>query len=457
METNVRLLLAMILMIASLGVGSCGRTDATADLYIVSPHGANIRREFETAFSAWHQKKYGTDVRLHWPDMGGTNNIVHYLQNVYETYDTCGYDLMFGGGSATFDKLANAKRKDGKPFPWIVPPQLPPEELATIPKEVRGTTLRGKYDAWIGATMSYFGLVVSEARVRELGLEMPRTWESVADGKWIGQVSMADPSKSGSVMTAYEMVLQQYGWEKGWPVLVKMFANTLNIKDSGNAPAEEVGTENAAAGVVIDFFGRIQAAKEGSSLVEFVVPEGGSAIDADPIAILRGAPHAELANHFVEFVLSPEGQMLWVLKPGTPGGPVRSALGRMTVLEHLYDTRAADMTDPRDPFKGPPPLKVDRVAQGQRSAFLGELIKAALVDNHEALRAARIAVRGAGDPPELLALFERLPMTTAEIKPMSESFRTDERVQTEARMKWRSDAAILFAEIQAKARTYKQK
>jgi ABC-type Fe3+ transport system substrate-binding protein len=443
-----------ILLIAIMGVGSCGRSDATAELYIVSPHGANIRREFETAFSAWHKKKYGTEVRVHWPDMGGTNNIVHYLQNVYETYDTCGYDLMFGGGSATFDKLANARRKDGKPFPWIVPAKLPVDELTTIPREVRGTTLRGKNDAWIGATMSYFGLVVSKARVRELGLEAPRTWESVTDGKWIGQVSMADPSKSGSVMTAYEMVLQQYGWEKGWPVLEKMFANTLNIKDSGNAPAEEVGTENAAAGVVIDFFGRIQTAKEGSSLVEFVVPEGGSAIDADPIAILRGAPHAELANHFVEFVLSPKGQMLWVLKPGTPGGPVRSALGRMTILENLYDTRAADMTDPRNPFKGPAPLKVDRVAQAQRSVFLGELIKAALVDNHDALRAARVAVREAGDPPELLAEFDRLPMSAAEIKPMSEAFRADERVQTEARAKWRTDAAALFAEILTKAQSF---
>jgi len=440
--------IAFALLIGLLGAaGSCQPAAPEAELYIVSPQGINIRREFATAFSQWHQKKYGTPVRIHWPDLGGTSNIVRFLQSYYETNDTCGYDLMFGGGSAAFDKMQAAKRRDGTPFPWIVPARLPSELLQAVPRETRGAILRGPDDAWVAATMSYFGIVLSKTRLRELGLPVPRTWAALAGPEWFGHLCLADPSKSGSVMTSYEMLLQQYGWEKGWPILVQMFANTQNIKDVGSAPAEEVGTENAAAGVVIDFFGRIQIAKQGPDLVDFVVPEGGSALDADPVAVLRGAPHRPLADHFVEFVISPPGQLLWVLKPGTPGGPVRSALGRMAILEDLYTTRAADMTDPKNPFAGVPPPQVDRVAQGRRSVFLGELVKAALIDNHAALRAARQAVHSAGDPPELLARFNTLPLPTADLKKVAEDFRHSEQVQTEYRRQWRQDAAALFGDI----------
>jgi len=46
----------------------------------------------------------------------------------------------------------------------------------------------------------------------------------------------------------------------------------------------------------------------------------------DPIALLRGAPHGELARAFIEYVLSPDGQKLWNAKPGTSGGTERFAL-----------------------------------------------------------------------------------------------------------------------------------
>ncbi len=446
----MRWLYLTILLLSLAAVGSCQRGPAVQELYIISPHGVNIRREFETAFSKWHQEKYGTEVRIHWPDMGGTSTINQYMQNVYEDNDNCGYDLMFGGGSAVFENMLNAKRKNGTPYPWIVPADLPAEELAKIPHEVRGTKLRGKNDAWIGATMSYFGITISKARLRELGLPLPHTWEELAGPQWYGHLALADPSKSGSVMSSYEMLLQQYGWEKGWPILEKMFANTPNVKDSGSAPAEEVGTENAAAGVGIDFFGRIQIAKQGADLVGFIVPDGGSALDADPVAVLRGAPHAELACHFMEFVLTEPGQKLWVLKPGTPGGPLRSALGRMAILEDLYKTRAADMTDPSNPFQGASPLKMDHMVQRQRTVFLGDLVKSALVDNLDALRHARQTVRNAGDPPQLLAKFDTLPIPADEIKTVSEKYH-GEQAKTELRTKWRSSAAARFESIAQQA------
>ncbi len=207
-------------------------------------------------------------------------------------------------------------------------------------------------DNWIAATMSNFGIVINKDRIAELGLATPVRWADIAGPSWFGYLTLADPSKSGSVRSGYEMIFQQYGWAKGWGLLTLMFANAGELRDVGSTPADDVGSAQALAGIVIDFFGRKQMLRVGPSLVGFVVPEGGSTIDPDPIAVLKGAPHAELAAHFVEFVISPEGQRLWVFRAGTPGGPQRTALGRMAVLPALYSGIAVHAGSGRSVYGG---------------------------------------------------------------------------------------------------------
>ena len=393
----------LVLVMMAVGLAGCGKggDEKVEHVLVISPHGTDIKREFADAFEAWHVRKYGVRVKVDYGDQGGTSTVNTYLKSQYKTHDTCGYDIMWGGGSANFDMLAGSE--------FIVPCTgggggggggVPEEVLKAIPAEAHGIALHGPKDVWGGATMSNFGIVVNKVRLGELGLELPLTWEDFAGPKWMGQLSLADPSKCGSVKTCYELVLQQYGWEKGWGVLARMFANAEAIKDGGSNPSEETALGNTAGGVVIDFFGRMAIVKNGTAVCQFVVPEGGSSLDPDPIAMLKGAPHRELAAHLMEFVLSDAGQRLWVMKPGTPGGPAHKALGRMAMLPGLYEGEGSNMTDPTNPFKGAEPLKPNAELAKQRADFLGELIKAAFIGNHEELVAARRAVAAAGDPPE---------------------------------------------------------
>jgi len=204
-------------------------------------------------------------------------------------------------------------------------------------------------------------------------------------------------------------VFLQYGWEKGWGIMVRMFANTDNIRDSGSGPPDDVGSAQAVAGIAIDFYGRKEILRVGEKLVGFVIPEGGSITDSDPIGMLKGAPHPDLAAHFIEFVISEAGQKLWVFKAGTPGGPEHYVLGRLSVLPNLYKTDSQYMLDPVNPFAAAEPLKANEAESNLRSTFLGDLIKSALIDNHDGLVAARKAIRALGDPPDLLARFDGLP------------------------------------------------
>ncbi len=386
----------------ALALAACGKSDAdTPHIDIVTPHGSNIRREFAQAFSDWHKQKYGTAVTINYPDIGGggTGNIATYLSSAYDHGAASTFDIVWGGGSATFGRFER----------FLVKPDLPQALLDQVPPDIFGTPLHGPGDLWIAATMSNFGIVANKDRMTELGLAEPKVWADLAKPAWFGDLSIADPSKSGSVLTSYDMTFVQYGWDKGWGLLTRYFANAAVVRDNGSNPADDVGSATAVAGIVIDFYGRNHVIRVGPQIVEFIIPQGGSTIDADPIAMLKGAPHAELAAHFIEFVISPPGQRLWVFKAGVPGGPRRNVLGRLTVLPELYKNESAMMFDATNPFAQAEALKADPKASAARRAFMGDLVKSALVDNYAALLAARRAVIAAGDPPDLEAAFDKLP------------------------------------------------
>jgi iron(III) transport system substrate-binding protein len=479
--------LAFLLLASYFLLPSCSppASTPTLQLQVISPHGADIRREFASAFSAWHQARFGTPVEVLWPDIGGggTGNIVRYLNAAFAHRESSGDDVIFGGGTASFDSyIANQ---------FLIPlPPLTAEEirlarwttdpLDDVPPAIFNSPLHGKDNRWVAATMSVFGIEINPDRIAELRaldsrLDTPRTWEDIAGPPWFGHLSLADPSKSGSVKTSYEMILQQYGWEKGWPILVRLFANAAMVREIGSYPADDVASAEAVAGICIDFYGRLQTSRVGPRAAAFIVPQGGTALDSDPIALLKGAPHPELAARFIRFVISPEGQRLWVDKVGVPGGPLKTVLGRMSVLPSIYETEGEKLFDPRNPFQAADMLTLARAAAQSRNAWLGDLIKAALIDNHSALVRARRALKSAGDPPALLAEFAALPdflpasvansslnyaepqpLTTADLPVLARQYSPPkddplypyfEKLQTRQKDAWRASFATRFARL----------
>ena len=249
---------------------------------------------------------------------------------------------------------------------------------------------------WFAAALSGFGIITNERARQAASLPEVHTWADLTDPRLAGWISASDPRASSSALAIYEVILQSYGWDKGWAVLMEMSGNIRNFLSSSAASAVEVGTGDAAYGVAIDSYGQAQSAFYGKQNVTFTLPEGQTVISPDAIAILKNPPHPILAQHFLEFVLSREGQSLWMLPKGAPGGAMRYGINRMSVIPALYDEFAGTTPVLNNPFK----LHSDFVYDGQlgtaRRNILGILIAARMIDTHDALVPAWKALNSVG-------------------------------------------------------------
>jgi ABC-type glycerol-3-phosphate transport system substrate-binding protein len=174
----------------------------------------------------------------------------------------------------------------------------------------------------------------------------------------------------------------------------------------------DVTAGDAAMGTCIDYYGRFQReflAEDGySDRVGYVAPPGETVIDADPISLLRGAPHRELAVAFMAFVLSDEGQKLWSFRRGVPGGPQRYTLARLPILPALYGDAFAERRAPlgENPYAPAGRLEYHEEATGPLFGTIAFVVRAMCVDTEDELKAAYRSLVAAHFPPRATALYD---------------------------------------------------
>ncbi|MBT4524660.1 MAG: extracellular solute-binding protein, partial [Phycisphaerae bacterium] len=301
--------------------------NGTKKVIIISPHNEQIRHEFGQGFSSWHLAKYGELAEVIWSVPGGTSEIRRMLQSQFthalETGKEPGgeADLVFGGGSYEHDVLKKkiVVRENGEELSTTisVPATIDQAKL----EEVYGDNLIGDitiYDPdgyWHGLALSGFGIVYNNEVLADLGIEPPTTWEALCNPELFGKLALVNPAQSGSVTTAFEAMLKNLGWKRGWQVLRRAAANARYFSASSLKPPADVSQGDAAMGICIDFYGRYQAqavkSSGGGDRIGYIDPPNATMIDPDPISLLRGAPNEALALLFIEYCLTKEAQSLW--------------------------------------------------------------------------------------------------------------------------------------------------
>lgn len=439
------------------------------ELRIITPHNQEIRRAFELAFSDWHRQHYGRGVAITYLSPGGTNDIVRYLRDLYGTYRdargklapeeqvSSGIDLVWGGGDYTFERDFKPMLKPLQLSSGALHAAFPQSDLAGVALYDPETIAHGSAPRWVGIVLSSFGLIYSPDFYAALQLPAPDSWDDLARPELKGLLALADPTRSGSVAVVYMMVLQRAmetaergwlrqhpelgygeqselrpadessasyrealarGWKEGMRTLLLMAANARYFGDSAQRPCVDVGDAEAAAGVAIDFYARVFQDQIGKRRITYFAPRGATAITPDPIGILYGTRGERelLANRFVEFLLSPEGQRIWNLEGGQSPYVPRS-LRRLPVRRDAYLDRRG-WADDENPFE---------MAQGfnlrQRwMRQLGKLVPiwaAAWIDGKPELDRAYTAVLAVRDPARREQLRQRLADLPIELEELT--------------------------------------
>lgn len=442
--------------------------DTQDTVVVITPHTESIRQEFARAFVDWYREQTGRSVYVDYRVIGGTSEIARFLDSEYSnsfrnhwvqelgrewTTDvqaafqnrrmelpedpaddttpalqarraflasevSSGIDLFFGGGTYDYSVAADKGHLVAsgllERFPeWFQPTATPGQIPAAIPQEFAGEVYYDKEGRWFGAVLSAYGIIYNRDVVRRLGLEKdPRQWADLADPRYFGQIAVCDPTKSGSMTQAFEMIIQQQmqqrlkqllaaggmdlqeaeqqavveGWASGMRLIQLISANARYFTDTSQKPNIDVATGDCAAGMSIDFYGRFQqenvVERGGEDRFGFYTPVGGSTISADPIGLLRGARNREVAEKFIEFVMSLEGQKLWNFEIGVPGGPEIFALRRPPMRPELYTEEWNDLRSDSDyiPYVAAEDFTYRRDWTGHLFSQIRVIIKIAFID-----------------------------------------------------------------------------
>ncbi len=137
--------------------------------------------------------------------------------------------------------------------------------------------------------------------------QAPRRWMDLTEPRWQGKLTIASPSYGGTSLNWAAGMVKLFGWKffedlaKQKPLLTEGHLPEMQLVASG---------ERAIAAEMNDYDARGGIAK--GQPIAIVVPEEGTVVIPTPVAILKASSRPNAAKLFVDYMLSEEGQAVFV-------------------------------------------------------------------------------------------------------------------------------------------------
>jgi ABC-type Fe3+ transport system substrate-binding protein len=302
----VRPLVAALIAATALCAGAPAAAAPTREVVVLTSFPKEL---FEAYKQAFEQKHSGVRMIV---KQQQTNQGVTYLR---ETRARPEADIFWVSAVDAFQTL----KADG----LLDSVALPKETRSRIPAKVGGFPLHDPDGQYWGFAVSGYGLMWNTRYLALHKLPVPKEWTDLTDPRYFGHLSISAPSRSGTTHLTVEVILQAYGWEKGWALLMQMGGNMGAIAERSFGVPEAVISGQLGIGVVIDFFG-LSAIASGQP-IGFAYPTLTAVVPAS-VAVIKNGPNPDNARAFVEYLLSDEGQ-LRLFSP---------EIGRLPVVPALY-------------------------------------------------------------------------------------------------------------------------
>ncbi|MDO5322877.1 MAG: extracellular solute-binding protein [Clostridia bacterium] len=143
----------------------------------------------------------------------------------------------------------------------------------------------------------------------ELVEEAPTAWADLLREEFKGTIASADPVQSSSAFGVIQSIIAAYGQENGggYEFLEKLVPQ-LDGKLTSGSSAVYKGVSNGEYAVGLTYEEAALKYIAAGATIDVVYPSEGTGILISPVAMVNGAPNAENAKLFIDYVLSEEAQ-----------------------------------------------------------------------------------------------------------------------------------------------------
>ncbi|KMY50959.1 extracellular solute-binding protein [Peribacillus loiseleuriae] len=299
MKNKKKSIVSVLTLSAALLISGCSntntKTNSNADgakeeknaledkIVVYSPHGKDILSKFEKQF----EEKYNIDVE--WLDMGSQE----ILDRVRSEKNNPQADVWWGAPSTNF----NQAKDDG---------------LLAAYQPTYSTSLdEGFRDPdwyWTGTSQTPEVIMYNSKKLSKD--EVPKDWDELLDPKWKDEIIIRYPLASGTMRTIFSsMIYRTYkdtnDPKAGYDWLTKLDQNTKEYSANPEMMYNKVAKGEGSLSVWA--MPDVVMLKENKNYpFEFVIPESGTPVLTEGIAIVEGAKHPKAAEAFYEFVNTPE-------------------------------------------------------------------------------------------------------------------------------------------------------
>ena len=203
-------------------------------------------------------------------------------------------DIWFGGVG-----LGHIQAKDkGLTTPYVSP------NAKNIPAK-----FKDKDGYWTGIYAGALCFVSNTNRLKELGLEAPKSWADALKPEFKGHIQMANPASSGTAYNVIATVVQLWGEEKGFEYMRDLHKNISQYTKSGSAPGKSaaIGEIPVGLGYAHD---QVKLISQGYPLV-ITFPSEGTGFEVASISLVKGGPNPELAKRLIDWALTERAAKLY--------------------------------------------------------------------------------------------------------------------------------------------------
>ncbi|GHB23831.1 ABC transporter substrate-binding protein [Salinicola rhizosphaerae] len=163
------------------------------------------------------------------------------------------------------------------------------------------------------------GLAYNKAVFQEEGWDAPDSWDDLRDERFAGAINVPSISNSYGLYALVMMARMNGGGEKniepGFEAFERDIApNVLSFTPSPGKTSELY--QNHEIVMSVWGSGRVQSLADTGFPIEFVYPKEGAVALVQGACLVKGTQHADLAQAFIDYLLTPDVQELLARKRG---------------------------------------------------------------------------------------------------------------------------------------------